>query len=74
MITTGPRRYAGERGSVPPGEAPTGVAERFSQVGAAKPVSIDLGPAELWVRLPRLDGNIEASIQEGRRGGAISDG
>ena len=68
------RRYAGERRSVPPGEAPTGVAERFSQVGAANPVSIDLWPAELSVRLPRLDGSMEASVQEGRRGGAISDG
>src|SRR5262245_18425879 len=33
-----------------------------------------LRPAELSVRLPRLDGNMEAPIHEGRRGGAISDG
>jgi hypothetical protein len=38
------------------------------------PVSIDLRPAELSVRLPRLGGSMGASIQEGRRGGAISDG
>lgn len=75
VITTGSDGMrASEDPSRRPGQAPTAVAERFSQVGAANPVSIDLWPAELSVRLPRLDGNIEASIQEGRRGGAISDG
>jgi hypothetical protein len=75
VITTGPDgTRASEDPSRRPGEAHTAGAERFSQVGAANPVSIDLWPAELSVRLPRLDGSIEASIQEGRRGGAISDG
>ena len=74
VITTGSDGTRASEDRSRPGEAPTGVAEGFSQVGAANPVSIDLWPAELSVRLPRLDGSMEASIQEGWRGGAISDG
>jgi hypothetical protein len=73
VITTGSNgTRANEDPSRPGGSHWCGRA--FSQVGAVDPVSIDFWPAELSVRRPRLDRSMEASIQEGRRGGAISDG
>jgi hypothetical protein len=62
------------RGSAGPCiDSPSGVASR-SRRSEPEPYLKRFSPAELSGRLPRLDGNMEASIHQGRRGGAISDG